>query len=58
MLVTQLAEQTRRLELMHESRLETRRTSQKSAEQTRVETRRTLKFNCPANSLLSKLLVV
>jgi len=42
MLVTQLAKQTRRLELMHESRLETRRTSQKSAEQTRVETRRTL----------------
>jgi hypothetical protein len=37
-----LGELTRQLEFMHESRLATRRTSQKFLEQTRVETRPTL----------------
>jgi hypothetical protein len=37
-----LSEPTRQLEFMHESRLATRRTSQKFVEQTRVETRPTL----------------
>jgi hypothetical protein len=37
-----LGEPTRQLEFMHESRLATRRTSQKYLEQTRVETRPTL----------------
>jgi hypothetical protein len=41
--VMKLGEPTRQLEFMHESRLVTRRTGQKCLEQTRVETRPTLK---------------